>query len=121
MSVDPFDFDAFYASAHNVEPIPVRAFGEDLLVPAEMPALFELLVERAAIAKAAGADLVELDQLQGRAFDALFGPGALGRWLDAGHSWQQIGSLVVHVRRLQAERAGLGEGIAPEGASRPVE
>lgn len=124
MSGDPFDFDAFYATTTDVEPIPITAFGETFTVPAEQPAVFALLVARVAMLKAEGRESdPSLDRLSHDAYSAVVGEARFERWIVEGRSWAAIGAFMGEVHRLWRERLErLGEAVAPvPGASPPAE
>lgn len=108
------DFDALVA-AEVAEPPVLRVHGEDIVLPAEKPALFALLLDWLASDEARAQE--PEDRLR-PVFDVMVGAGRFDAWLDGGMSFESFGRLLKLMRDAYQEDDE-GEAEAPEaGASR---
>lgn len=115
-----FDFDAFWAEAmpdQDSRP-KVRVFGEDVYLPASIPARIVLKAMRAAEADDDANRVLSLEEIYEQAC-ALYTKERIDAWMDRGLTFKQLDDLVGHGLRLYMGAADEGEGDSNEGNDQP--
>jgi hypothetical protein len=109
------DFDQAWAEARSDrDPITVRAFGDEVVLPDELPAKVILLAERNR-QRRQDHDLSMADVLE--VLHPFVGAATVERWLDRGMSLVQAMELVGRCRRAYLERDNPPEDDSPGEAS----
>lgn len=112
MSKRMFDFDEFWkeAEAESAERPTVKVFGEELVLPASLPARVMLRALRPQV-NDEEVGVLPYEEVLAQT-KALYGPGNVERWLDKGITIAQLADLLNHgiSLYLQNEEADVDEG-----------